>query len=346
VGPVEVWEQVYQRGSRTFRPTCAQLGIECGYYSRGLQEAVVDFGAEDSFALAAERLQRHHPVKLSAGTIRKITLRHAQVLQRRHARKSCLGKLPARGAGQLIAEADGTMLPQVDFKVGRGASADRRKNRTTGWREARLCAVQELGKTKPVYGCDLTSVESLGARWSHCAGQARWGLNSNVHVVSDGAAWIARQVSQCFGSKTQHLLDLYHVVEYLAGAQKARPEWMNPRRRWLKTQKNRLLRNQADKVLRELQPHLEPAHCEEKDAPIRKAFRYLGNHLDKLDYLGARKNGLPLGSGLIEGAHRHVLQKRLKISGAWWTSANLHAMTQLRVCRANQQWDDYWRDAA
>jgi len=51
----------------------------------------------------------------------------------------------------------------------------------------------------------------------------------------------------------------------------------------------------------------------------------------------------PFGlGGLIESAHRHLLQSRLKLAGAWWTPSNAHSMCQLRVTRANHLWDSYW----
>jgi hypothetical protein len=45
-----------------------------------------------------------------------------------------------------------------------------------------------------------------------------------------------------------------------------------------------------------------------------------------MDYAGARAAGLPIGSGEVEGGHRHVLQKRLKIAGAWWRERNAEWM--------------------
>lgn len=302
----------------------------------------MDFGAEDSFSLAAIRLRRHHPVDLSAGTVRKITLKHAQNLAQEQKQTSCLGRLPATGADELIIEADGTMLPVVEFDEGK--SQDRRKGRQTAWREVRLCAAQDKSKADAVYGCDMEGVEQLGYRWSHCAGQAGWALNTQLHAVSDGAAWIGKQIEGCFGEETPHLLDFFHLMEYLCAAQKAKPQWMEPRKRWLQVQKKRLLNNQTEKVIQELAPHLEPPNQE--DQPIRAAWRYLSNHRSQLDYKTALEKGRPIGSGLIESGHRHVLQKRLKLSGAWWTQQNLNSMTQLRVCRANQRWDSYWKKAA
>jgi len=342
---VQISEQVFQRGKGTVRPLCSRLGLRPGGYSRGVEKAVVDFGAEDSFALAAERLSRHHPVKLSASSVRSITLDHAGKMQERQSASGSVGVLPARGAAHLIAEADGTMLPVVDFCEGKKSAGDRRKNRSVRWTETRLCAVRPHGQVTARYGCDGESVEALGYRWAHCAARAGWALESHIHVVSDGAAWIAGQKEAMFGTQATQLLDLYHVMEYLSSAQKAHPPWQQRCRRWLQTQKRRLLRGQAQQVVAELAQAIEPL-SQGPEAPIRAAWRYLSNHLDKLDYPAARALDLPIGSGMIEGGHRHVLQKRLKLSGSWWSPSNLEAMAQLRICRANQDWDSYWKRAA
>ena len=87
----------------------------------------------------------------------------------------------------------------------------------------------------------------------------------------------------------------------------------------------------------------EPAGVAEEHAPVRGAYRYLSNRAGQLDYAGALAADLPIGSGLIEAGHRHVLHARLKISGAWWKRENAEAMIQARVCRANGQWDASWK---
>ena len=48
------------------------------------------------------------------------------------------------------------------------------------------------------------------------------------------------------------------------------------------------------------------------------------------------------GSGEIESAHRYIVQKRLKLPGAWWHAANADSMLALRVNRANGEWAHYW----
>ena len=78
----------------------------------------------------------------------------------------------------------------------------------------------------------------------------------------------------------------------------------------------------------------------------RAAHRYLSNRRDQLDYPAALAAALPLGSGLIESGHRHVLHHRLKIPGAAWVRANSDAIAHARVVRAHGAWPAYWHTLA
>jgi hypothetical protein len=69
----------------------------------------------------------------------------------------------------------------------------------------------------------------------------------------------------------------------------------------------------------------------------------LGKRLKYMNYEDALKKELPIGSEEIESSHRHILQKRLKTSGAWWRVNNANSMLQLRTARANRYWEDYWK---
>jgi len=97
-------------------------------------------------------------------------------------------------------------------------------------------------------------------------------------------------------------------------------------------------------VIQNLTPYLEAPSIGGKQAPVRACHRYLSNRLQQLDYKSALENGLPIGSGEIESAHRYVIQERLKLAGAWWRDHNADAMIALRVCRENGEWDSYWSD--
>jgi hypothetical protein len=243
--------------------------------------------------------------------------------------------LPAQGAEIIIGEADGTMVPIVDT-TSAPPEADRRKYRHVHWQEARLVAAQAKGSATTHYEATLHGVEATGALWENAVRAAGRGLQTYLHGVGDGAVWIAEQCLRRFGPNASYLLDLYHVCDYFTAAAGPAP---GP----LVAQQRELMRaNRSAEVLAQLRPRLEPPELPDELAPVRCAMRYLENRPDQLDYAGALARGLPVGSGLIESGHRHVLQKRLKLAGAWWTAANVHAMCQLRTCRANGRFDAYW----
>lgn len=71
---------------------------------------------------------------------------------------------------------------------------------------------------------------------------------------------------------------------------------------------------------------------------MRAALRYLGNRTHRLDYAHALALDLPVRSGLIKSAHRHVLQARIK-QAACSTEAHAHAFGPLRTLRADLRWE-------
>ncbi len=61
-----------------------------------------------------------------------------------------------------------------------------------------------------------------------------------------------------------------------------------------------------------------------------------------MNYREALAEGLPIGPGEIESAHRYVAQKRLKLPGAWWLVEHAEPMLALRINRLNGDWEAYW----
>ena len=134
--------------------------------------------------------------------------------------------------------------------------------------------------------------------------------------------------------------------EYLAAA--AVPCAGKESAHWFEKQKQRLLANQVEEVLRELQTHFEagPKDGEGKTPPVRQAHQYIKERKDWMDYAGALKAKLPIGSGPVESAHRHIVQARVKKAGAWWREQNVEDVVQMRVVRANGAWNTYWMSKA
>lgn len=311
------------------RPFCAQAGVAPRGTSRRLQRALVDLGAEESFARATARVREHYGVRVATGRLRRHTLAHGAQL-------SALTPPPPRTvADVLVTQLDGSLIPIVEPGA---AGGDRRQGKQLSWREARLCLAREQHTLTPRYGATLGSVQVAGELWRQTARAAGLGPHTHVHGVGDGAGWITTEFEEQFGRQGRYLLDFWHVSEYLGAAAPV----IAPRRTeaWRRRQQGRLLQNRAGAVLRALTPHVEPEA--QTAAPVRAAHRYLSGRRDQLDYAGARAAGLPIGSGEIESGHRHVIQHRLKLAGSWWREPNAEAMLGLRVARANQQWDRYW----
>jgi len=284
---------------------------------------------------ATQSVQEHYGFELGASAVRAATFKHAQRAreQLEAGYREPFRTLPAVGAAHVIAEADGTMICTV--KPG-----PRKGKRPRAWEEMRLTAAQAQDSATTVYAATFGSVEETGRRWGHCARQAGWGLNSRIHALGDGAEWIQLQCQEVFRSQGAFLCDFFHVSEYLGAAaptcRAGRPE------SWRRTQQRRLRRGAVQLVIGALAPHLEAEGTNEEEAPVRNSYRYLNNRLDCLDYPRALALGLPIGSGMIESGHRHVLQARLKKAGTAWLRDHADQMAHLRVLRANRQWESFW----
>ena len=306
-----------------------------------MQRIITDFGADVPFGRIPKKLKEHYGISVPISSAQNITLYHAATVL---SEDQINTQIPNKeGVPQLIVQMDGSMIPIVETQstTAKTEKIDRRKTRTVGWREARLCLARVQGSSQPTFGVTLSTVDEAGNQLADSAIRAGVGTQTSVHGVGDGAPWIATQVDRIFGSQATYLIDFYHLCDYLAAASaKCAP---NSPQSWIKQQKRRLKLNQISQVLTALKPHLEPENLPNERSPVRACYRYLINRPDQFDYQGAIKNDLPIGSGEIESAHRYVIQERLKLSGCWWKPENAMTMLALRVLRANGDWDTYWQ---
>jgi len=326
-----------RRGAQV-RPFCEQSQIGSREYSLPLQRALTDFGADHSFAKAAKKMREHYGIELPASGARCCTLAHAK------ASGAVQHQAPNRSVATLITEMDGTMLPIVTTKT--GPQLDGRKGKELSWREARLCLARDLEAVDGVYGATFGTVQIAGLLWRQVAQAAGLGHQTRVHGLGDGATWIVNTFQEQFGtgpaSRATYTVDFHHVSDYLAAAAPVVAPKDN--KQWLHQQQELLKQNRVSQVVCALAPHREPE--QQKEAPVRSAHDYMDERRQQMDYAGALAAGLPIGSGEVEGGHRHVLQQRLKISGAWWLERTAECMLQLRAVRANGDWDKYWAENA
>ena len=313
----------------------------CRGYSLPLQRVITDFGADNAFGQVGAKLKEHYGISIPLGAAASLTKRHAQALSEADVTP------PERAAIMpltLIVEADGSMIPVVQIGEGTPGVKDKRKHRILSWKEARLSLVRRPDEVEPIFDVTLGDVTTTGIALKRLAVAAGLKPRTRVHGLGDGAPWIAEQVDIQFGAQGHYLIDFFHLCDYLAAAASVcAPDQPGA---WMACQKERLKTGQLGAVMATLDPHVESDMVANDLAPVRSCYRYIANRPGQFQYHEALAANLPIGSGEVESAHRFVIQKRLKLPGAWWRPANAQAMLNLRVLRANHCWQRYWDTAA
>lgn len=314
-----------------------------------LGRRIADFCSERSGRASVAALAEHYSIEVPLYTVGAVTRNVAK-----QAYVFNLERPPGKEPAAIqVTEVDGSMLPIVEFKEAAEVSdpaekADKRKRRTCGWNEIRVCSTHDTKLADARYGACFGGVLETGLMMAATCAQSGMDPTTRIHGVGDGATWIAAQYEEQFGTQGSYLLDFYHVCEYLGEAAEGCPGGGTPagKKRWMEKQKKRLKENRYEEVIDELESNQEAEEVGEKEAPVRRCWRYLSNRTDQLDYKGAIEAQLPIGSGEVESSHRHLLQQRLKIPGAWWKKETAADMAQLRVMRANKEWGTFWQEKA
>ena len=159
-----------------------------------------------------------------------------------------------------------------------------------------------------------------------------------MHGAGDGAPWIAQQVAAVF-PRQRFLLDRYHLLEHLHEAASAlTPGDAEAAQAWVKEQASRIDAGGVAGVVAEFRSRAGAS----VEHPLYRLSGYLENRQRQMDYAAARQEGLPTGSGAVEGGHRYLIQARLKLPGTWWKKETVNPILALRSPRANDRWEAFW----
>jgi len=305
-----------------------------------LQKRITSFSADESFGNAVKKIKEHYNIDIQRSTVRNISEKHAHMMlvQKKQLHKHYASK--SRPANCIIGQIDGSMVPIVETDQNQ---SDKRKNKKHMYREARLSLAYPKGKIDPFYNATLGSTEKAGKQLVDCVKTVGQTKKSRIHCVGDGAPWIVEQISARFGSDATYLIDFYHLSEYIAAAAACcKPE---APREWGNTMKEHMKANNYHILIAALERHMEEVAQKGEDhvCGALRCYNYIVKRTDQINYKGAIEEDLPIGSGKVEGGHKSVIQKRMKLSGAWWTEDNVEAMLTLRTVIANGLWDRYWQ---
>ena len=150
------------------------------------------------------------------------------------------------------------------------------------------------------------------------------------------------------GVEVTILADIVHVIEYVWDAARALFGESNAKaEKWVEDRLLALLTGRSGgdvaKTIRWWGARDDQLD-EAAHAAIDKTCRYLANRTRTrlLRYQDALRDGLPIATGVIEGACRYVVKDRMDRTGARWSLTGAEAVLRLRAIRASKDFDAYW----
>ena len=140
------------------------------------------------------------------------------------------------------------------------------------------------------------------------------------------------------------ILELFHVLEYLwAAAFAFYAEGSAEAELWVRTQLLALLRGRVSQVAAAMRRSATVrAFPASKRAAVDKCADYLLKSRAMLHYDQYLAAGYPIGTGVIEGACRSLVQDRMERTGARWSLDGAEAVLRLRALWTNGDFEPYW----
>lgn len=140
------------------------------------------------------------------------------------------------------------------------------------------------------------------------------------------------------------IVDVIHVLEYLWSATTVfNEEASKAAETWVQERFLELLRGNASHVAGGIRRSATLRGLSEEDrAPADRCADYILNLTPYLRYDEYLKRGLPIGTGVIEGACRYVVKDRMDITGARWGLNGAEAVLRLRSLLASGDFEAYW----
>ena len=141
------------------------------------------------------------------------------------------------------------------------------------------------------------------------------------------------------------VLDLIHVLGYLwKAAFVFHQEGSEQAQTWVTERLMRLLHGHSSQVAAGIRRSatLRKLSSEQR-IPVDKCADYLLKYAEFLRYDQYLKAGLPIATGVIEGACRHLIKDRMDLTGARWSLQGAEAVLRLRSLRSSSDFEEYWR---
>jgi hypothetical protein len=355
LGPVTVKRAYYHEpeSKKGWCPKDRVLDIVGVSFSPGLRRIMSRVGAYRPFGLGYEDIKEMAGIDVNTKEIERVSHRlgsEAEEFQKREADLVLSGKVvPIKAVPKMYICMDGTGVPVVKAEtVGRQGKSEGGQAKT---REVKLgCVftqttvdekgypVRDEGSTS--YVGRIETAEEFSFRIY--AEAIRRGLHraEKVCVIGDGALWIWNIADEQFYGAIQ-IIDLYHAREhYWSVARLCLGSDKQGLDQWTEKRRIELDQGKVEEVIAAIK-ELPPSTDEAKKV-VEKEINFFEKNKDRMRYDEFRRQGLFVGSGVLEAGCRTVVGQRLKQSGMHWTVAGANHIIALRCCFLSNRWEDFW----
>jgi len=332
---------VCPRCGHSRHPLDDRLGPE-GFVSPHARKLLTLAGASWSFGRAAAHLAEFCGPRTCDQAVRAVCHEEAgRMADWLHADRAAGAGFAAAG-GDVEFQTDGTMV-----------------NTREGWRELRLGVFAKRQRGRPASAGEwdtrrlpapharllfggIQAAEHFGPRIRRRAGRLGVKAAAEVWALGDGADWIRNQVQrQPPGARL--LLDIYHASEQLAGcARVLYGEGAEEAAGWVDAGRRALLAGGAAGAAAHFAAARGAARSAAKRAALADAAEYFARRADALGYAERLAAGQSIGSGLVEGACKQVIGRRMKQTGARWRVRRANRMATLCCALHGDTWKTYW----
>ena len=318
------------------------LGID-GLLSRQARRLVCFFAAGGSFARASASLKEACGWSVSDETIRLACYREADRIEDWVDSDERAYRSFIEAAGQIELQIDAAKVNTLD-----------------GWRDMKIVVYAKRERGEPatpeqwdkrelpehsarVALARVEEAEQFGERLGDWVERLRIDT-SEASVLGDGAEWIWN-ISERHVRGAKHCLDVYHGSERISDAGKAVFGTESEEAKgWLRAARLGLLADGWWGLCFQVGKTLEGQGEAAREA-MEGLLGYFSKHTQRLNYCGRLYAGQAIGSGMVEGACKNVIGKRLKQTAAQWKLDNVQKMAVLCCCCYSDFWLPYWTAA-
>lgn len=225
------------------------------------------------------------------------------------------------------------------------------------WQEVKISLLARLGKYQTKAGrmvnrlhqrrlvAVLGNIDDLKSRLQLESLQQGITTAPQVVWISDGAPGFWRLYRECFAHCATGILDFYHAAQHLWQAASAYHDG-NPARtpqQWFEQLRHRLRHGFGKGIIQELDWLSKSKNTAEATKPILRQVRdYLTTHLEHIQYHQFKRQGLPIGSGMVESACKWLIQQRFKGTGMRWSEDGFNHLLHLRLAWVNGRFDPFF----